>query len=257
MPSDRTTAALDDIAALERQHQQGLVDDATADRLFARYAREALDHAPAPVDTAGDEDHVDDPESMHGSSWGRRLGLVTLAAAVVGAVTVGLETTARAPGEFVTGNEAVADQSGRDLSEVTNEEMEEVVAQNPDIVPMRLRLAHRYLDDGELDRAVEHYLEVLNREDNPEAMAHLGWILFLDGRADLAAPLLAESRQLDPQDLEARWFQANLLLYGQDDPGAALPLLEGLLAAGDLGDDQRGEVAAVIEDARTRLEEGS
>ena len=88
-------------------------------------------------------------------------------------------------------------------------------------------------------------------------MSHLGWILFLDGRTDLAAPLLEESRQLDPQDLEARWFQANLLLYGQDDPGAALPLLEGLLAAEDLGDDQRGEVAAVIEDARTRLEEGS
>lgn len=254
MPSDRTTAALDDLAELEQQHREGLVDDATADRLFARYAREALDHA-ATQPEDGPPDHQPGPARR--SPWVRRLGLVTLAGAVAGAVTVGLETSDRAPGEFVTGNEAVAAPSGRDLSEVTNQEMEEVVAQNPDIVPMRLRLGHRYLDDGDLDRAVDHYLEVLDRENHPEAMSHLGWILFLDGRTDLAAPLLEESRQLDPQDLEARWFHANVLLYGQDDPGAAVPLLEGLLGAEDLGDTQRSEVASVLQDARARLEEPS
>src|SRR5437899_9574253 len=42
-------------------------------------------------------------------------------------------------------------QDGRDLSQVSNDEMETVVAANPDVVPMRLALVERYLEaaDGE------------------------------------------------------------------------------------------------------------
>src|SRR5689334_11212450 len=36
-------------------------------------------------------------------------------------------------------------QDGRNLSQVSNEEMEAVLAANPDVVPMRLALVERYL----------------------------------------------------------------------------------------------------------------
>jgi cytochrome c-type biogenesis protein CcmH/NrfG len=263
MADERTDAALQDLEELEAQRAAGLVDDATAQRLWARYAREAVAHeAAGGPEQDGDGTDGTGEQAGTGGRWARRLGVVTLVAAVAGALTIGLDVGDRAPGGFVTGNEAVGPPStaaggGRDLSQVTNEELEQVIAQNPDIVPMRARLAHRYLDDGDLDRAVEHYLQVLDRDDHPEAMSHLGWILFTQGRADLAAPLLDQSRQLDPQDPEATWFQANLLLYGQDDPAPAIPLLEGLLRRDDLGETQRSDVETALRDAKQQLEEAS
>ena len=259
MGSDRSDAALRDLEAIEAQRAAGLLDDGTAERLWARYAREAL----ATQDATGTRDApegsgslVDDKPTGRGP-WARPLGILVLVAGAAAATTVGLDVTDRGAGEFVTGNEATASSrgatgQGRDLSQVTNEELEEVVAANPDVVAMRLRLAHRYLDDGELDRAVQHYLQVLEREDDPEAMSHLGWILFTQGRVDLAAPLLEASRRLDPQEPEAIWFQANLLLYGQDDAGAAIPLLEDLLRRDDLGETQRADVEATLREARGR-----
>lgn len=267
MPADRRDAALRDLEELEAQRRAGLVDDATADRLWARYAREAVAHDGQPTSTDTTDDPTATPDAAAaaataaGGRWGRRLGLLTLAAAATGVIGLagGADVGDRGAGGFVTGNEATDTAApaagGRDLGEVTNEELEQVVAANPDVVAMRVRLAHRYLDDGELDRAVEHYLQVLDREDHPEAMSHLGWILFTQGRAELAGPLLDRSRELDPQDPEATWFQANLLLYGQDDPAPAVPLLEGLLRRDDLGDTQRGDVETALQDARRRLEE--
>lgn len=271
MSSERSEAALQDLEELEAQRAAGLVDDATAERLWARYAREAIVHggtARRAVDPQDDDDTARDEsgerpqDTPTGGRWARRLTVAVLAAAVLGVVTIGLDVGERGPGGFVTGNEATGSTApasgtggGRDLSQVTNEELEQVIAQNPDIVPMRVRLAHRYLDDGDLDRAVEHYLQVLDREDDAEAMSHLGWILFTQGRSDLAAPLLDRSRALDPQDPEATWFQANLLLYGQDDPAPAVPLLEGLLRRDDLGETQRVDVEAALRDATRRLEE--
>ena len=267
MPADRRDAALRDLEKLEEQRRSGLVDDATADRLWVRYAREAVaqDDPPTPTSRTGDETAMRAAAAAataaRGGRWGRRLGLLTLAAAGAGVIGLGVgsDVSDRGAGAFITGNEATARAApatgGRDLSEVTNEEMEQVVTANPDVVPMRVRLAHRYLDDGQFDRAVEHYLQVLDREDHPEAMSHLGWILFTQGRAELAAPLLDRSRELDPQDPEAVWFQANLLLYGQDDPAPAVPLLEGLLRRDDLGDTQRSDVETALQDARSRLED--
>lgn len=276
MGSDRSDAALRDLEAIEAQRAAGELDDETADRLWARYAREALtaEEATAAHEAIAAEEAADVNEgpssvapvgdSPGRNRWAGRLGIVVLVAGAVAAATLGLDVGERAAGGFVTGNEATASsggaatpEQGRDLSEVTNEELEEVVAANPDVVPMRLRLAHRYLDDGELDRAVEHYLQVLEREDDPEAMSHLGWILFTQGRAELAAPLLDESRRLDPQDPEATWFQANLLVYAQDSPAAAVPLLEGLLRRDDLGGTQRADVERTLRDARERIEQTS
>lgn len=178
-------------------------------------------------------------------------GAVAVLVGVGATVVAGVEP--RPPGGFVTGNEAAAN-SGRDLSQVTNAEMEQVVADNSDIVPMRLRLAHRYLDDEEYDKAVDHYLEVLDRAPDPEAMSHLGWLLFLDGEAELASELVETSLQRRPDETEALWFLANIRLYGQERPADAVPLLEQLLRRSDLG-TQRDDVTRAMDDAMAALED--
>ena len=249
---ERRAVAIRDLAELAGQAESGEIDEATADVLRRRYEREAATAAAA-LDRARGQ--VDPDPAVRSSRSGRRgvvlVGATAVTGVVAAVVLVGGATTERPEGGFVTGNEATA---GRDLAEVTTTEMEAVVADNPDIVPMRLRLAHRYLDDGQNDRALDHYLAVLEREDHPEAASHAGWIVFLDGRADLARQLLEASLATDPTDAEATWFLANVALYGDDDPDAALVLTAELLERDDLG-DQRAEVEDLADLARERAEQ--
>lgn len=264
--SQRRDQALRDLVELDAQVEAGEIPATRAAALRERYETEAahaLEHLAAlerqrdagtatPADTPGrtaSSSTNDGAVTGHATTGRRRrLAGAVLAVVVAGGIvaTVGGDLADRPDGGFVTGN--VTADGGRDLSQVTNAEMEEVVAANPDIVPMRLRLAHRYLDAGDHDRAVDHYLAVLEREPNPEAMSHLGWLLFLDGRVDLAAELLERSRERAPEASETIWFLANVRLYGQRDPEAAVPLLERLLARDDLG-QQRSEVEQALDDA--------
>lgn len=248
--------ALQDLADLEDQVDAGELDPGTAARLRCRYEADAA----AALRALADLDAPDDsPEDLPPQRQRRRRGLAAataLAAVMAVGATIALPRflTERPDGGFVTGNEAVSG-GGRDLAQVTTEEMEQVVAANPDVVPMRLRLAHRYLDDGQMRDAFDHYMAVLEREPHPEAMSHLGWIVFHDGDADLALRLLEASRERDPDDAETLWFLANVHLYGRGDADAAVPLLERLSARDDLG-QQRAEVQEALADARRQQREG-
>lgn len=273
---ERRDLAVRDLVELDRQVATGEIDEATAARLRATYEAEAatadrqlaaLDSRPAAPDAAeaaaraGAHPGGARTTATTRRSWTRVAGGAAILTAGVAAAVLWLPGAVgdRPAGGFVSGNEAVGGASsgdeavdgapGRDLAEVTNAELEQVVADNPDIVPMRVRLAHRYLDDGDVERATDHYLEVLDREDHPEAMAHLGWILFNDGQFDLAESLLQASRARAPDDAETLWFLANLRLYGQQDPAGAVGLLEQLAGRDDLG-DQRPQVEQLLREAR-------
>lgn len=162
------------------------------------------------------------------------------------AVFAARSLSSRPEGGFVTGNAA------RDLSTVTNQEMEEVLAANPDVVGMRLALANRYFEAGEFSSAVGHYLEVLDRQPgNPEALARVGWMAYLSHEAETAAGYEERALEVAPGYAEAKWFLANIRLYGLDDPAGAVPLLEELVALPDLPADFRGEVEARLIEART------
>ena len=263
--------ALRDLVELDEQVAAGELPAARAAVLRGHYEAEAAtalaaldvlaasDESPSRAVTTGEDpataqdDTVPSQDATRPPWWrdSRRLTAVVGGVAVVVLLVVGVTRSVqpRPPGGFVTGNEAAgASGAGRDLSEVTIEEMAEVVQDNPDVVPMRLALAHRYLDDGQYDRAVDHYMQVLERQDDPEAMSHLGWLMYLDDKLDLAVPLLEESLDRRPTDPEAQWFMANVRLYGQRRPDQALRLLEQLLNRGDLG-EQRDVVRQAIDDA--------
>ena len=250
---ERRDLALRDLAELEAQVRADEIDHAGAAALRARYEKDATAaiRALRRLDDASATETADGPPSERRRWVFAVVTGLAVAGAVVAAVALPRFVGERPAGGFVTGNEAT--DGGRDLSQVTNEEMEQVVAANPDVVGMRLRLAHRYLDAGENRKAFEHYMAVLDREPHPEAMSHLGWIVFQDGDIDLALELLDASRERAPDDPETLWFLANVHLYGRSDPDAALPLLEQLLERDDLG-AQRTQVEDAIQDAR-RLED--
>lgn len=66
--------------------------------------------------------------------------------------------------------------------------------------------AHGALDDGKLDDAFNRYTAVLAADGpDPSALAHLGWVLLLEGNEQAASDLLTESRALQPTR-ESTWM---------------------------------------------------
>ena len=252
---ERRDLALRDLIEVEEQLRRGELDEDHAERLRADYEAEAaaaLRALEAPVELPDD--------TSSSSSGSRALGLArpmtavvaTLAAAGVAIAVLPGALSNRPDGGFVTGNEATGEG---DLDEVTDAEMEAVVAENPDIVPMRLRLAHRYLDQGDYEAAFRHYRAVLDREDDPEAMSHLGWVLFNQGEPELAEQLIEASLDREPAEPEALWFLANVRLLGTDDPAGALAPLNQLVERSDLADEDREAVEEARQAAKSLVED--
>lgn len=161
-------------------------------------------------------------------------------------------------------------QDGRDLSQVTNEEMETVVAANPDVVPMRLALVERYLHaaDGEqtaearrsqLQRAQFHAGEAAARAnataDQARALRYLGWTTALLTDPTKGAGLLEQSLAKEPGNPDALWFLATVRFERLNDPAGAKPLLEQLLSM-QIDDTQRAAVQSKLDKVNAALNGG-
>jgi cytochrome c-type biogenesis protein CcmH/NrfG len=245
----RRDQALADLADVERQQAEGELDEQTAAELMATYRREidAAEEALAGIDET--EDEV--AQHRTGRSPVRvaigAVGLLAGFAVAIFAVTQAVEP--RAEGGFVTGGQP---EPARNLDDVSNAELEVVVAENPEIVPMRLALARRYVEDGDFSQALDHYMTVLEDGPHPEALAYVGWMTYLSGEPETAETFLVRSLEEDPTFELAMWFLANVRVDGLDDPNGALPLLDELEAS-DLPDD----LATAVADLRARAEEAS
>lgn len=238
-----------DLAEVDEQAAAGELDAATAEALRATYRTERT-RILAEIDELG----AAGPPGAPGRDRKRALlgTLVVLAAFAV--VTVVLVNTVqqRGPNDLATGGVASDVASGSvDLSQVTSEEMEQVVAANPDVPAMRLALARRYFEAGEFDKALDHYLIVLDqRPDDAEALASVGWMTFLSDRADVAEAYVERALQSDPDYVQAYWFLGNIRLLGLDDAAGAVDPLERLLSHDGIPDDIRTQAEDLLARAR-------
>lgn len=232
-----------DLAEVTEQLAAGELDEATALRLRRRYEAEIEDASQQQPAAPGE-----------GPPSRRRLaiGIAFMAAAIAGIVFLAVQAIDdRRPGDFVTGN-----IEGRDLSEVSTAEMEAVVADFPNVVGMRLALARRYFESGDLSTALPHYLAVLEQDpSNPEANANLGWMTFVSdpGQAATAAAFVERALSTAPGYAQATFYLANIRLYGLEDPAGARPLVDELLRMDDLPPDVTATLAVMAQD----LEDGS
>jgi cytochrome c-type biogenesis protein CcmH/NrfG len=229
----RRDQALADLKDLEAQVAAGEMTESMAEPLARRYEAEA-------IGAIGALDALDDsPEGGGGTTRRRAWPVVVAFTAAIAVAFVALMSAVepRPPGGFITGGVAadVVRDSAADLSRVTNDEMEALVAANPDVVGMRLALARRYVEAGDFSAALPHYFEVLDRQPNhPEALMYLGWMTYVSGDAPTGVSLLERSLSVAPDNVLAMWFLANATFYGLGDPAAAVPLLEAILAAPDV-----------------------
>ena len=258
--------ALRDLVDLERQVADGeLPADVAADLRdrYERAAAAALARLAATSPPGLDVAPAADPTSWRTrwAAYGLALAVAVFAAVVLLPVYLGERPT----GGAVSGNEALGsaapgkgqDVAPRDLSTVTDEEMEDVVTENPDVIDMRLALAHRYLDDADHLAAARHYLVALDQEPrNVEAQAHYGWLLMQLDEPEQAMEYVDGALAQDPRAEEALWFKANIALHGLSDPAAALTTLQLLQQRPDLAPEVRAQVEALMVEARAQGSSG-
>jgi cytochrome c-type biogenesis protein CcmH len=154
----------------------------------------------------------------------------------------------------------VADLSGQDLDQVSNETMEAVIAantDNPQVDGMRLALAERYYEVGDFRSAFPHYFAVAGSSDasDPQAVTaliRLGWMTWQgNGEAATAVDLLDQALAIDPGSDTARYLKAQVFWCGLDDPEGAAGLLEEVLADSDMTGESRQVVEADLAAVRS------
>ncbi len=247
--------AVRDIVEIDAQVAAGEISAEAARPMRQRYeilagrALEALDAAAA--------DGPDpEPRPRRPRAWSLAYALTGIAALVAALILLPASVLDRPPGGFVTGNEVVQRADGAPpldpAATVSDQQLEQVVAANPDVIGMRLALADRYVAQGEYDRAMRHYLDALRREPgNAEALAHLGWLLLQIDQPQEALESVEQALAIDPSLHDALWFKANIQLYGLDDPTAALATLREL-GRRDLAPKVRAQVDRLAATAEQR-----
>ena len=209
--------SLDD---LERERDNGAIDDESYERLHADYTARAA----AVLRTL--RDGVDSRPVAAPVSRRRRvltiLGIVGFA--VIVGVALAAALGARLPGETSSGNTSAAQKDTITVKE-RRERLQRAVEQSPDDLASRLLLAQFLEADGDVTGALEQYAAVLTRDpNNAEAEAQAGRILYITAQAaaktapDQAAELVDQSLarlnhaiDLNPGHVNARYFRAIVL----------------------------------------------
>lgn len=187
----------------------------------------------------------------------RSLAGTLATAAACGMLAVSVSAAARPspnpPGGPSATTTTMPASAGRDLATVTEAEMEEVVAANPQVVPMRLALVERYLRKGNREKADQHAAVALRLAEEPadrqRALKLAGWLAALGGDPARGSELLTRSLELEPDDLDSQWFLANVRLTGLGDAAGAVTLLEAMLRH-DIPPEKRAVVEQKLAEAR-------
>lgn len=240
----RRSLAERDIEAVERQAAGGELDPETAGLLIRRYRRE--------IELVEREAIESDKPATSASRTRRTVGTLLLVAVFAGVAVMAYQAIRPREGGFVTGDV----QGAVDLSEITNDQMEAVIAANPDvpqIAAMRLSLADRYFDEGSFSSALPHYMGALDGTldgtRRARGMARVGWMSYLSGAEEIAEAYLVEALEIDPDYRETYLFLGLIRLYQGDGTGA-LAHLEPLLVDESLPDDTRRLLTEAVAEAR-------
>jgi tetratricopeptide (TPR) repeat protein len=234
---DRREALLRSLADLEEAHASGALDDAGYLRLreqtegrMARVLR-ALDRRDAAgSDTVVALEGAPAEGGRTSASEPRRVPpwavAVLIGGTVLGVVVASLARDAE------PGLQASAPQTSDDPLRF----FERRVKEHPDDLAARLDLAHRYLDAGMVADALSEYAVALELDpDDAEALAHVGIILYQNGRPEEALRSVDRALSTDPRYPEALFIRGVILLRGLDRPGDAISALETYLDAAPFG----------------------
>jgi tetratricopeptide (TPR) repeat protein len=127
----------------------------------------------------------------------------------------------------------------------------------PNDLAARLDLAHRYLDAGRIEEALDEYAVALELDpDDAEAHAHIGLILYASHQPEEALASVDRALETAPGYPEALFIRGAILLRGLDRPAEAIEAFEAYLAAAPFG-EERGTAQQLIAEAEAAIAEPS
>lgn len=131
------------------------------------------------------------------------------------------------------------------------EQLEQVVADQPDNIDARRRLGDLHFAEDRFDQALEQYLIVLERfPQQAQTLARAGWIAFEGGDSVTGHRLVRENLAVAHDDPEALWYLAQIRMHGLEDPQGAVAPLRRLLERDDLDAQLRRDVRRLLAEAR-------
>ena len=141
-------------------------------------------------------------------------------------------------------------RTNTELDNVTNDEMEIVINQNPDIFPMRIALANRYFDEINYSQALPHFMYVAEKSDDMElksyALAQIGWMVYESGNRKVALNYFDESLSVNPNSLITKSYLGVLYLQQTDTQDEGLEIISELLASDSLSDEDRDFLKEIV-----------
>ncbi len=268
---ERRVQVARDLAELEEQLAEGEVAPETADRLHDVYTtelleiEEALSLIVASVPEPSITDEVTEvSEDRESAADGRRgpgfstkaavgaallLGVITglIVWAGVGFPLPGSQDGAAAPSITVPGGPI-------DIAAMSTAELEDMLAEFPASVEVRLTLADRHLAEGDTEGAIEHYAAVADGDDatpleRSRALARIGYLAYATGQLEAARQTLMESLELNENNTESALYLGYVLLNGFNAPQAAIPYLEQALADPAMPPNIVEDIEQMLDDA--------
>ena len=147
-------------------------------------------------------------------------------------------------------NSEATTRTNTDLENVTNEEMEKVINDNPDIYPMRIALANRYFDEINYSNALPHYMYVAeNSEDNELksfALSQIAWMVFESKNIEVAIDYLDEALRINENSIIAKSYLGIIYLQDPITRNDGRELLNEILSSNKLSSEDRNFVEELV-----------
>ena len=147
-------------------------------------------------------------------------------------------------------NSVATTRTNTDLENVTNEEMEKVINDNPDIYPMRIALANRYFDEINYSNALPHYMYVAENSDDNElksfALSQIAWMVFESNNIEVAINYLDEALRINENSIIAKSYLGIIYLQDPITRSDGRELLNEILSSNKLSSEDRNFVEELV-----------
>ena len=138
-------------------------------------------------------------------------------------------------------NSSISPNQSTDLSNVTNEEMEQVIKLNPDILPMRIALANRYFESYDYSNALIHFMYVAENTDDIDlksySLAQIGWMVYESGDELTSMSYINEAVRLSPGSLLGSTYKGIIYVQNPNTRSEGIKILESLKSNTSLPED--------------------
>ena len=147
-------------------------------------------------------------------------------------------------------NSETTTRTNTDLDNVTNQEMEKVINDNPDIHPMRIALANRYFDEINYSNALPHYMYVAENSNDNElksfALSQIAWMVFESNNIEVAIDYLDEALRINENSIIAKSYLGIIYLQDPITRSDGRELLNEILSSNKLSSEDRNFVEELV-----------